>query len=89
MNQRPEIIGSFEAKTHFSKLLDQVENGEIEEFIITKHGRPVARLLPISNTSTTSLNEAIEGLKRLSNKHLLGDLNWKELRDAGRRTYGV
>ncbi|MFY9231666.1 MAG: type II toxin-antitoxin system prevent-host-death family antitoxin [Candidatus Nanopelagicales bacterium] len=36
--------GAFEAKTHFLSLLDCVEMGE--EILITKHGRPVARLVP-------------------------------------------
>ncbi len=44
MNQ---IINVHEAKTHFSKFLDRVMNGE--EIIIAKAGKPVARLLPISD----------------------------------------
>ncbi len=34
-----------EAKTHFSKLLERVLNGE--EVIIAKAGKPVARILPM------------------------------------------
>jgi prevent-host-death family protein len=37
-------VGAFEAKTHLSSLLERVEMGE--EITITKHGRPVARLVP-------------------------------------------
>lgn len=37
-------IGAFEAKTHLSRLLDEVEKGD--SVTITKHGRPVARLVP-------------------------------------------
>lgn len=37
-----------EAKTHFSKLLERVLNGE--EVIIAKAGKPVARILPVFNT---------------------------------------
>jgi prevent-host-death family protein len=44
MNQ---IVNVHEAKTHFSKFLDRVMNGE--EIIIAKAGKPVARLLPISD----------------------------------------
>ena len=36
-------VGAFEAKTHLSRLLDQVAAGE--EVTITKHGKPVARLV--------------------------------------------
>lgn len=41
-----KTIGAFEAKTHLSSLLDEVEAGE--EVIITKRGRPVARLCSIA-----------------------------------------
>ena len=37
-------LGAYEAKTHLSRLLDEVEKGE--SFAITKHGRPVALLVP-------------------------------------------
>ena len=40
-----KTIGSFEAKTHLSRLLDEVERGE--RITITKHGEPVAMLVPI------------------------------------------
>ena len=36
-------IGAFEAKNKFGSLLDRVEDGE--EIVITRHGRPVARLI--------------------------------------------
>jgi prevent-host-death family protein len=39
-------VGSFEAKTHLSSLLQRVEAGE--EVTITKHGRPIARLVPVN-----------------------------------------
>ena len=41
-----QIINVHEAKTHFSKLLNRVMNGE--EIIIAKAGKPVARMLPIT-----------------------------------------
>lgn len=37
-------IGAFEAKTHLSAILDQVERGAT--YVITKRGRPVAELRP-------------------------------------------
>jgi prevent-host-death family protein len=39
------IYNVHEAKTHFSKLLERVLNGE--EVIIAKAGKPVARILPV------------------------------------------
>jgi prevent-host-death family protein len=45
------IFNIHEAKTHFSKLLERVLNGE--EVIIAKAGKPVARILPVvTNIST-------------------------------------
>jgi prevent-host-death family protein len=40
-----EIVNVHEAKTHFSKLLARVSEGE--EIVIAKAGKPVARLSPI------------------------------------------
>jgi prevent-host-death family protein len=37
------MIGAFDAKTHLASLLDRVEAGE--EFVITRRGKPVARLV--------------------------------------------
>jgi prevent-host-death family protein len=43
--EKPTTVGAFEAKTHLSALLDRAEKGET--ITITKHGRPVARLVPV------------------------------------------
>lgn len=39
-------VNIHQAKTQFSKLIVSVENGE--EIIIARHGKPVAKLVPIS-----------------------------------------
>ncbi len=44
------VFDVHEAKTHFSKLLERVLNGE--EVIIAKAGKPVARLLPFTQEDT-------------------------------------
>ena len=41
-----EMIGSREAETHLLQLLDRVARGE--RLIITRHGRPVAQLIPVT-----------------------------------------
>lgn len=38
-----QSVNVHEAKTHFSKLLEQVQNGE--EIVIAKAGHPIARLI--------------------------------------------
>lgn len=56
MNQ---IVNVHEAKTHFSKFLDRVMNGE--EIIIAKAGKPVARLMPISDKPAQRLPGSAAG----------------------------
>jgi prevent-host-death family protein len=41
-------VGIFEAKTHLSSLLDEVEKGG--EITITRHGKPVAKLIQATAT---------------------------------------
>ncbi len=38
-----QYIGAFEAKNTLGALLDRVEKGE--EIVITRHGKPVARMV--------------------------------------------
>jgi len=40
-----KIVNVHEAKTHLSKILERVERGE--EVVIARHGKPVARVVPI------------------------------------------
>jgi prevent-host-death family protein len=47
-----------EAKTHFSKLLERVLNGE--EVIIAKAGKPVARILPVA----TNISARVPGIDK-------------------------
>jgi len=76
-------IGAFEEKNRLSELLQVVENGE--EVTITKHGRAVARLVPVDDSDKTRVREAIEWLKRTRKDRSLGDLKIRELIDAGRK----
>jgi prevent-host-death family protein len=75
-------VGAFEAKTHLSALLDRVAAGE--EVVITKHGRPIARLIAANQVDRTRANRAFQKLKELRRGTTLGGLSWKELRDEGR-----
>jgi prevent-host-death family protein len=76
-------VGAFEAKTHLSRLLDQVERGET--IVITRHGRPVARLTPVGGSSRDDRQRAIAQLKELRKGQTLGGLSLRELIDEGRR----
>lgn len=79
-------IGAYEAKTKFSELLERVEKGE--QITITRHGKPVAILAPLSRPRDTGkARKAMEGLRQLARKVDLSDLTWEDLkvmRDEGR-----
>ena len=82
-------IGAFEAKNTLGTLLDRVERGE--EIVITRHGKPVARLIPNSHQINEDLSRAALGRIRHRAKRLKrakpGSLSWaqlKKLRDEGR-----
>ncbi len=74
-------VGAFEAKTHLSALLERVERGE--EIVITRHGRPVARLMPIARSSADA-QVAVERLLQIGQDQALG-LDWRALRAEARR----
>lgn len=78
------VVGAYDAKTHFSQLLEKVAAGE--EITITRHGTPVARLVPIKRQSTVEERRAaIAGIKKLSKGLTLGGLKIRDLIEEGRR----
>ena len=79
-----EAIGLFAAKTHLSELVARAERGE--EVIITRHNKPVAKLVPISMPSpdAAARRNAVNGLLRGARGRVLA-MDWKALRDEGRR----
>lgn len=79
-----ETIGAYKAKTHLSELLERVEGGE--EITITKHGLPVAKLVPVKKeASTEQRRAAIQRIQKLSAGLSLGGLKIKDLMGEGRR----
>ena len=53
-------IQASEAKTHLPQLLDDVERGET--LIITRHGRPIARLVPERDRRQEEVDKAISSI---------------------------
>lgn len=76
-------IGSYEAKTHLPKILGQIANGE--RITITKHGVPVAMLVPAQPARKTNPRLVIEELRMFRKGHTLGGLSLRELIEEGRR----
>lgn len=79
-----QTIGLFEAKTHLSELVARAEQGE--EVIITRHNRPVARIVPFvaSEREPAARRAALKALLKSAAGRRLGT-DWKALRDEGRR----
>lgn len=75
-------VGAFEAKTHLSELLADVEAGAI--VTITRRGKPVARLVPVTASAPDRL-AAIRRLQRLGNSVRMSTTEVLEARDEGRR----
>jgi prevent-host-death family protein len=79
-----DTVGAYQARTHFSELLEKVEQGEA--FTITKHGTPVARLVPIKGELTPAERRAaIERWLEKSKGLSLGGLKIRDLINEGRR----
>lgn len=81
----PEI-GAFEAKNTLGTLLDRVENGE--EIVITRHGRPAARLVPYAGAiDRAQANAVFERIRARAKRLKAGPSSWEAFkadRDLGR-----
>ncbi len=82
-----ESVGSYEAKTHLPQLLERVEHGET--ITITRHGKPVARLVPaVTATPRPDVIAAIAAMAAFQKEEaptLGGKLTIRDLIDEGRR----
>lgn len=75
-------IGAYEAKTHLPALLERVARGE--QITITRHGKPIARLVPIGRSDPDRRRGAVEKLKEFAKGRTLG-VPVKQLIEEGRR----
>jgi len=81
-------VGAYAAKTRLSELLDRVERGE--QIIITRHGRPVARLVPERQGDRMAARAAVARLVALGERTTkrginLSDAQIRALREEGRK----
>ena len=79
-------VGAFEAKNKFGQLLDWVEQGE--EITITRHGKEVARLVPVRHgCNRDEARAALQRIRDRAEQLQLGRFDWaqwKAYRDEGR-----
>ena len=71
-------VGAYEAKTKFSELIARAEKGE--RFVVTKNGRPVARIEPAGPVDRERSLRAAERIRKLSATIDLGDLSWDQIK---------
>jgi prevent-host-death family protein len=78
-------VGSFEAKTHLPALLERVAKGE--RITITKHGKPVAQLVPVESTAKPDVKQVVAEMLayRDRQKRTLDGITIRELVEEGRR----
>jgi len=62
-------VGAYEAKARLAELLRAVERGE--HVVITRHGRPVAELRPVSPAGRDSLEEVVARLLARRRRHAI------------------
>jgi prevent-host-death family protein len=78
-------IGAFEAKNTLGALLDRVLEGE--EIVITRHGKPVARLVPNVAVDRSQAQAAAARIRDRARSLHAGEFDWAALkadRDGGR-----
>jgi prevent-host-death family protein len=78
-------VQASEAKVHLPQLLDEVERGET--LIITRHGRPIARIVPEVDRRQEHIDQALAGIHELQKR--TGRITVGELlsaRDEGRKS---
>jgi len=85
---KQNIIGTFEAKTKFSELLERVGRGA--EIVITKHERPIARLIPYDRQTPSSLDALFGRFTEFAAKFKSGSvgserLSYRDLIEDGRK----
>ena len=80
-----QSIGAFEAKTHFSQIIEKAENGE--DFVITRRGKPVAKIIPFEQKKETAWEEALEDFREFRKLYRgePGSFNIREAIEEGRK----
>jgi len=80
---KTETVSAFEAKTRLSELLRETERGR--SFIIHRHGKVVARLVPAAKEEgPTDLTRLLESFRAIR-KRIPGKVNVRKLVQEGRR----
>lgn len=75
-------VGAYEAKTHLARLLDEVMQGK--SVTITRHGQPVAKLVPPDRVQAAPA-DVIDALRAERSGVRIGRYSVRKMIDEGRR----
>lgn len=78
-----KTVGAYEAKTHLPQLLERVAKGE--RITITKHGVPIAVLVPAQIAEPPDVRAVVEAMKQFRKGRSLKGLSVREMVEEGRR----
>jgi prevent-host-death family protein len=83
MRRTTNTVGTYQARKCLSELLERVDAGV--EIVITRHGLPVAKLVPVKKETTAEERmAAIARIHKLGASLSLGGLKVKKLIAEGR-----
>ncbi len=71
-------IQASDAKIHLPQILDEVERGETVR--ITRHGRPIARIVPEADRRQAEIDKAVANIKALRRR--TGKITLEEILSA-------
>ena len=76
-------IGIYDAKSKLSELIDKVRAGK--EVVITRHGEPVAKLVPMSPPQAADAAELVRDIRALRKRlNVRTSIPLRKLIEAGR-----
>lgn len=78
-----ERIGIYDARSKLSELIERVQSGE--EVVLTRHGQPVARLVPEKRRRKGSGAAAVARIRALARRLNIRDVDVRKLIEEGRR----
>jgi prevent-host-death family protein len=78
-------VGAFEAKTNFSRLIEEVHSAGAE-YIVTRRGEPVAKIIPFRKEGDNTRDDFLEVCREFRKLYRgkPGDFNIKEAIEEGR-----
>jgi prevent-host-death family protein len=78
-----ERIGIYDARSKLSELIERVQSGE--EVVLTRHGEPVACLVPEKRRQKRSRAATVARIRALARKLDIRDIDIRKLIEEGRR----